>query len=117
MAFYLKTTCLLHIIIFKSFRIPYDSCFCRCVTMLHNTRLFVFFQSHKDKIRQKERHKKSADDLSSPLTTSIIEKVETAKPQCGVTVVQNLTGHRLHFSCNLTQSEVPPLVLKCLVGT
>ncbi|XP_047434793.1 protein AF-17-like isoform X2 [Mugil cephalus] len=34
--------------------------------------------SHKDKIRQKERHKKSTDGLSSSVTTSSIEKISSS---------------------------------------
>ena len=49
---------------------------------------FFFFQSHKDKIRQKERHKKSSDSLSSSVTTSTIEKVQKANTQGDLS-----TGH------------------------
>lgn len=38
--------------------------------------VFLSFQSHKDKIRQKERHKKSSDSLGSSVT---VEKVWKAK--------------------------------------
>ncbi|XP_023189617.1 protein AF-17 isoform X1 [Xiphophorus maculatus] len=34
-------------------------------------------KSHKDKIRQKERHKKSSDSLTSSITTSSIEKISS----------------------------------------
>lgn len=36
---------------------------------------FFYIQSHKDKSRQKERHKKSSDGLGSSVTSSSIEKV------------------------------------------
>ncbi|XP_035767397.1 protein AF-17-like [Neolamprologus brichardi] len=35
-------------------------------------------KSHKDKIRQKERHKKSSDNLSSAVTSSGIEKISSS---------------------------------------
>ncbi|XP_034544637.1 protein AF-17-like isoform X2 [Notolabrus celidotus] len=35
-------------------------------------------KSHKDKIRQKERHKKSSDSLGSSVTTSSIEKISSS---------------------------------------
>ncbi|XP_075941606.1 protein AF-17-like isoform X1 [Anarhichas minor] len=39
---------------------------------------FMSVQSHKDKIRQKERHKKSSDSLGSSVTTSSIEKISSS---------------------------------------
>lgn len=42
---------------------------------IHETCVYTSVQSHKDKIRQKEHHKKASDGLGSSVASSNIEKV------------------------------------------